>query len=51
MPTGIDYLSLIAARRAAELSGGRIDYAALGAESTEDTKGGTDHDDVEEDQR
>lgn len=29
VPTGIDYLSLVAARRAAELAGGGIDYAAL----------------------
>lgn len=29
VPTGIDYLSLVAARRDAELSGRRIDYAAL----------------------
>ncbi|MDQ2729309.1 MAG: DDE-type integrase/transposase/recombinase [Actinomycetota bacterium] len=30
-PTGIDYLSLVAARRSAELSGERIDFAALAA--------------------
>jgi putative transposase len=29
VPTGIDYLALVAARRAAELAAGRIDYAAL----------------------
>jgi putative transposase len=28
-PTGIDYLSLIAARRDAELAAGRIDYSAI----------------------
>jgi putative transposase len=33
-PTGIDYLSLIAARRDAELAG-RIDYAALAGRSAE----------------
>jgi putative transposase len=31
VPTGIDYLSLVAARRAAELSGKRTDFAALAA--------------------
>ncbi len=29
VPTGIDYLSLIAGRREAELAGARIDYATL----------------------
>jgi len=29
LPTGIDYLGMVAARRAAELSGAGIDYAAL----------------------
>ncbi len=29
LPSGIDYLSMVAARRAAELAAGRIDYAAL----------------------
>lgn len=29
VPTGIDYLSLVAARREAELASGRIDYAGL----------------------
>ena len=32
MPTGIDYLSLVAARRAAELSGERVEFAALAAD-------------------
>ncbi len=39
VPTGIDYLSLLAARRDAELAGRRIDYAGL------DTGGGIDHPD------
>jgi putative transposase len=34
VPTGIDYLSLLAARRHAELTGRRIDYAALGDAGT-----------------
>jgi putative transposase len=32
VPSGIDYLSLVAARRAAELAAGRIHYAALSGE-------------------
>lgn len=35
VPTGIDYLSLIAARREAELAGQPIDYAALGNPDTD----------------
>jgi hypothetical protein len=35
VPTGIDYLGLIRARRDAELTG-RIDYAALADEGTRD---------------
>jgi hypothetical protein len=31
VPTGIDYLSLVAARRAAELSAKRVEFAALAA--------------------
>lgn len=38
-PTGIDYLSLVAARRSAELSGKRVDFAAIAAE---DVTAGTD---------
>jgi putative transposase len=34
VPTGIDYLSLVAQRRAAELAGELIDYAAMAASST-----------------
>lgn len=35
VPTGIDYLSLVAARRAAETGGARVNFAALaGAETT-----------------
>ncbi len=41
VPTGIDYLSLIAGRREAELAGQHIAYAALPAD-------GTDHEDQEE---
>lgn len=37
VPTGIDYLSLIAGRREAELAGQRIDYAALAEPDTDDT--------------
>ncbi|MGH9077958.1 MAG: DDE-type integrase/transposase/recombinase [Acidimicrobiales bacterium] len=40
VPTGIDYLSLVAARRSAELDGKRIDFAALAA-SDEPTAIGT----------
>jgi putative transposase len=46
VPTGIDYLSLLAARRSAELAGKRIDYAAI-AESDVDP----DDDNHEEDHR
>ena len=48
VPTGIDYLSLIAGRREAELAGQRIDYAAL-ADNDNDTDTDTDIDtDIEE---
>lgn len=53
VPTGIDYLSLIAGRREAELAGQRIAYAALAGPGdtehtdTEDTED-TDHEDQEE---
>ncbi|MGH9008980.1 MAG: DDE-type integrase/transposase/recombinase [Acidimicrobiia bacterium] len=49
-PTGIDYLSLIAARRQAELAGGRIDYAALAdADADGDADGDADADDHDHD--
>ena len=39
VPSGIDYLSLVARRRAAELAGERIDYAALSSSSTDPDAG------------
>jgi putative transposase len=36
VPTGIDYLSLLAARRHAEVAGRPIGYAALAATATEE---------------
>lgn len=38
VPTGIDYLSLVAQRRAAELAGERIDYAALSSSTDPDAR-------------
>ena len=54
VPTGIDYLSLIAARRDAELSGTRIDYAALAGPASgvyPDHDGTVDADHYEHDYR
>src|SRR5205814_5714415 len=55
VPTGIDYLSLIAARRHHELAGRPIDYAALASNSSashhddRDNDDDDEHDDKEED--
>jgi len=42
IPTGIDYLGLVATQREAELQGRRIDYAGLQGPSAEDGLGGNE---------
>ncbi|MDQ6614245.1 MAG: DDE-type integrase/transposase/recombinase [Actinomycetota bacterium] len=42
VPTGIDYLSLVAARRSAELRGKRVDFAGLAGIGADSTVGGGD---------
>ena len=50
VPTGIDYLALIAQRRAAELAGEPIDYAALSSQSDTDTNTDPDAENEETDE-
>lgn len=45
-PTGIDYLSLVAARRAAELTGQRVNFAALAAAERDASSGKDETDEV-----